>query len=259
MTEVICLCATKNRHRHVEKLLKCFLLQDYEGKHTLLIYNNSPVKQELDLNSLKDLPENKKVVLLNNDTDLTTKRPYDNLGSIYNDMLVSAEELVTDPGNTLINHTDDDDVFLPNHISAGVAGYKKSGKKAYKPMYSYFRSAHGVVKQNNVFEPSIFVEYNQVKEHGYHPRNVDLHHKWLNSLEREHQILSDPEGLPTFVYDWSGAIRTYKTSGNPNSPSNFRDYAAFSGDVGDQIITPMSKQELLSLVPSLIALEFNKH
>lgn len=256
LVKVLCICATKNRHRHLEKLLTCFLNQDYQGEHTLLIYNNSPIDQVLSTEVLSGLPSNKKVLLINNSKSLATGESYNSLGSIYNDILsyVQKQELQVD----IVNHMDDDDVFLPNHISEGVKGYIASGNKAYKPRFSLFRDSKGVQRQNNVFEPSIFVEFKHLCLHGYFDKNVDLHHKWLRPLEKELQILSDPNGIPTFIYDWSGTIDTYKTSGNPDTEKSFSAYAAYSNDVGDRVITPMSKSELLKLLPNSVIGEFTK-
>lgn len=231
--KVLCITATKNRHTHLEKLVRCFLEQDYEGEHTLLIFNNAEQAQQLDDNSTP----NKRIVLINNHLHSKTGRPYDNLGSIYNDILSFVEKLEIKPD--LVNHMDDDDFFFPSHIKEGVEGYKRGGKLGYKPEKSYYKYNRGVELINNFLEPSIFVNYEFLTFNGYWDRNVDLHHKWLLTLERNDVLYVDKNGKPTFVYDWGSNIPTFKTSGNPNNPANFKNYEKFSQDIGDQVITPM--------------------
>lgn len=235
--EVLCITATKNRHTHLEKLVQCFLNQDYEGKHTLLIYNNSDTPQSL----WKELEKgNKQVILINNHINLKTYKPYTNLGSIYNDILFYVRQAIHDGriNPLIVNHMDDDDFFLPNHITEGVKGYKKGGLLAYKPSHSYYKSAEGTSLAANVLEPSIFVNYAYLATAGYWDRNVDLHHRWLQPLIEGSQISVQEDGQPTFIYDWSGEINTWKTSGDPHNPNNFSNYEKHSQDIGDGIITP---------------------
>lgn len=241
---VLCITATKNRHSHLEKLVRCFLEQDYKGEHTLLIYNNAEQVQTL----TDDIPEEKNIILVNNHLHSQTGKLYDNLGGIYNDILRLVEKLELKPD--LVNHMDDDDFFLANHIREGVEGYKRGGKMAYKPQKSYFRTRGKTQLANNFLEPSIFVNYEIVKYNGYWERNVDLHHKWLLPLDRSHQIFVDKNGKPTFVYDWDSSIPTFKTSGNPNNPFNFKNYAKFSQDIGDQVVTPIPLDEYHKYVNS---------
>lgn len=245
--EILCITATKNRHTHLEKLVRCFLEQDYEGQHTLLIYNNAVEKQTLDK---IELPSNKKIILINNNTDLTTKNPYTVLGTIYNDIIhhIDWEIMLKNINPTVINHMDDDDFYLPNHLSQGVKGYLKGGKKGYKPAKSFYKDLNGTQLASNVLEPSIFVEWKHIKSYGYLATNADSHHKWLKALVDNDQLFVDQEGTPTFIYDWSGQIPTWKTSGDPNNPNNFNNYTNFSKDCGDQIITPISKENYYSLL-----------
>lgn len=231
MRSVIAICATKNRHTHLEKLVRCFLDQDYEGPHTLLIYNNAFETQEL---AKINLPENKKIILINNCMDLKTGLAYTNLGSVYRDAL----EFLTERYD-VATHMDDDDVYLPNHISEGVNGIGYNF--AYKPYESYYLDSTGLTRQANVLEPSIFVDFKYLKSQGYFETNVNLHHKWLQPLLERNLIQVHKDGLPTFIYDWSGMIPTWKTSGDPNNPENFNNYTKNSKDWGDRIITPVDK------------------
>jgi hypothetical protein len=226
---VLAICATKGRHRHVEKLVRFFLNQDYVNPHTLLIYNNSSIEQTL---ANIDLPEHKKIILINNYIDSLTGKPYKSLGGVYNDAIKMAPEA------DLVCHWDDDDAYMPNHITKGVEGYIKGKKKAYKPERSFYFSQDGLSLENNVLEPSIFVEYNHVKEYGYKLTNSNSHYTWLLPLIDTNEIFVDPEGEATFIYDWSGLMPAFKTSGDTDSVNNFNNYENYSTDHGDQIITP---------------------
>jgi hypothetical protein len=195
-----------------------------------LIFNNAFESQEL---GTIDLPENKKIILINNCMDLKTGMAYTNLGSVYRDAL----EFLTEDYD-IATHMDDDDVYLPNHISEGVKGMICM---AYKPATSYYLDSTGLTEQSNVLEPSIFVLFKYLKDAGYYETNVNLHHKWLKDLAETGNLFVKKDGIPTFIYDWSGMIPVWKTSGDPDNPENFNNYTKNSKDWGDRIITPVDK------------------
>lgn len=231
MTPKVCLLTcTKNRNKHIKRLVRFILDQTYPN-FVHLIYNNSA--NSIRLNS--NLPANK-FILINNHLNLQTKKPYTTLGEIYNDAIRFIPEDVK-----LVNFADDDDIYLENHVEEGVKGYLRGKKKAYKPRRSYYKQRGGKVSlTENVMEPSIFVEFEHVKEYKFGIENVAQHHKWLNPLITNKEIFVD-DAKPTYICDWSQEISTYKTSGNPHHPDNFKNYETYSQDIGDSIITPCSK------------------
>ena len=229
--KVCLITATKNRHKQLERVVRFVLDQTYDN-YVHLIYNNAPQEQRLNMN----LPANK-FILINNHVNLKERRAYRTLGEIYNDAIRFIPNDVD-----IVNFMDDDDIFLPNHIEEGVKGYLKGGKKAYKPQKSYYKQVgNRFTLVENTLEPSIFVDANHIRQYGFGDESVAQHHKWLNPLIYEKQIFIDPEGVPTYICDWSQEIPTFKTSGNPHHPENFNNYASYSQDYGDGIITPMSK------------------
>lgn len=228
--KVCLLTCTKNRHRQLERVVRFVLDQTYSD-WVHVIYNNSP--SELRLNS--NLPK-EKFILINNHLNLKTKQPYKTLGEIYNDAITFIPDDVQ-----LVNFMDDDDIYLPNHIEEGVKGYIRNAVKAYKPKKSYYKHGKRLDLMENVLEPSIFVEKSHILEYGFGDESVAQHHQWLRPLELSSQIKADPDGIPTYICDWSQEIATYKTSGNPKNPKNFETYTQFSKDVGDGIITPCSQ------------------
>jgi len=242
--KVVAIMATCGRHTLCERSVRLFRDQDYEGEHILLIYNNSPIEQHpgLDAKDVELVP-NKKVLLINQHVSHRTGLPYENLGDIYNDALKYIPEDMD-----IVIHWDDDDLFLPNHISEGVKGVlraREQGKIAYKPAQSYYRHPGGIQLMSNTLEPSIFVPFSHLREHGYHESTSDQHLKWVDPLAYGGQILVDEKGKPTLIYNWGDTdVPTFKTSGNAGHPNNFGNYRNFSQDHGDRIITPWPKEKV---------------
>lgn len=239
--KVVLVTATKNRHNQLERVVR-FALNQTSDNWIHLIYNNSSELLKLDEN----LPKNK-FILINNSISLKTGKPYKTLGEIYTDALKCVPE-----DCDVINFMDDDDIFLPNHVEEGIKGLEKHGVKAYKPLKSWFKYLQNKIELvSNTLEPSIFVKTSSIKEHGFSDETTAQHLKWLNPLVSESQIFADPNGIPTYICDWSQEISTFKTSGDPNNPNNFLNYEMWSQDKGDGIITPCS-QELAEYYYSII-------
>lgn len=237
---VTAVTATCGRMTCLRRSVRCFLEQDYEGFHKLLIFNNAHRPLQL---HLPDLPQNKRVILIN-----STDKNYSNLGQIYIDALQYVD---TD----LTVHADDDDIYLSNHLSNGCKGYAaNTGYMAYKPKFSYYRGDNGWEIVNNNMEPSIFINTTFLKNTGYYETTSDQHLKWLTRLRKENLLYEDENSEITFVYNWGDGneIPTYKTSGDPANPRNFNNVRHNSRDFGDGIITPISKQELDKYTPQTI-------
>lgn len=231
--KICAITATCGRHRCVERALAFFLNQDYKGDHFLLIYNNSEVEQSLpDLT----LPNEKKILLINNHINLTTGEPYSNLGDIYTDAL----SFIPDEYN-VFTFADDDDIFLPSHLSQGAAGLQRAheiGKVAYKPAKSYYRDPRGISLMSNTLEPSMFVDAKHIRNYGFSPVTTEQHLRWVNPLVSNQTILVDENAPATMIYNWGDEFPTFKTSGNFHHPNNFNNYRDASRDHGDRIITP---------------------
>ncbi len=232
---------TCGRHRCAERSLSLFLNQDYEDR-LLLIYQNSEVQQ-----TLHESVDTSKVLLVNNHIDSETGKRYQNLGAIYRDALSYIPEDVE-----VISFWDDDDLFLTDHISQGAVGYLKAlsqNKIAYKPQKSYNRymkNPIGLVE--NTLEPSIFVKASHIREYGFSPDTTEQHLKWVHPLTQNNQLLVDPEGKPTLIYNWGDDFPTWKTSGDFRNPENFNNYRNFSQDHGDRILTPHDVSYYYTLV-----------
>ncbi len=236
--KVFSIMATKGRNYCARRALKFFLDQDYEGEHTLLIYNNSVVEQAL---HLPDKPSYKKVILLNKCISDETNNFYKNLGQIYRDAIKFVPNDID-----IINFYDDDDLYLTNHISEGVRGYKRAleqDKIAYKPAKSYYRSNEEIILVENTLEPSIFVSALHVKKYKFSDTTTEQHLTWVDPLVKNNKMLIDREGIPTLIYNWGDNFPTWKTSGDSKNPNNFQNYERFSQDHGDRIVFPINNQE----------------
>lgn len=251
--KVYSICATAGRHQLLERSVACFLAQDYEGEHTLLIYNNSEIALRLDLDNIPNweftldgaisaeaLIGNKRIKLINQNLDSLTGEEYINLGAIYRDALKWVPEDID-----IITFQDDDDLFLPNHISEGVKGFLKGKKTAYKPQFSWFRHTLGMELMNNTLEPSFFINAKFLKDTGFGEETTSQHLKWVHKLLAMDGLFVDQEGVPTLIYNWGDTnIPTFKTSGNAGDPNNFQNYRVFSQDHGDKVITPLNREDL---------------
>lgn len=227
----VCLVtATKRRHRQLERLVR-FVINQTSDDWTHLIYNNAPESLRLNANLPTD-----KFILINSPINVTTHKPYTNLGDIYTDAIKYIPE-----DCDVVNFMDDDDVFFPNHVEEGLKGLIRGGVKAYKPKKSWYKNLRDIHLVENILEPSIFVMKSHILEHGFSSETTAQHLKWLNPLISDNQIYADPDGPPTYICDWGQEIRTFKTSGDPNNPKNFDNYSNHSQDCGDGIITPLSQ------------------
>jgi len=237
--------ATRDRHRCVERVLRCFIDQDYDGDMVLWIHNNSPHPFKVDYPAL---PKNKKIIVYHSPNDSSTNQPYENVGYIYNDLIRIIPIIEASVGYSLdiITWTEDDDLYLPNHTTEGVNGIKraiKEEKKSYKPYHSWFRTPHNTQLAHNVFEPSIFTLASYIREAKFKNTSMDYHFGWLQPLIDNDEILIDKAGIPTLIYDWSSEIPVYKLSGSgSNELENYIAYKTFSKSEKG-VLTPISEEK----------------
>lgn len=231
--KVCCVTCTAGRLKCLERNVRMFLEQNIPDA-VQLIYQNSSVPLQLDPSIPKD-----RVILVNNHLDLVTDRKYETLGAIYRDALTFVPKDVE-----VINHFDDDDFFLPQHISEGIKGLKESGKTAYKAKFSIFLTRGNPPElKENVMEPSIFVKKEHIERYGYGLETSAQHLTWVDPLARDKELFSNPEGIPTLAYNWNGmGEQVFKTSGDPNNPDNFKNYHNYSQDYGAGVLKPVPRE-----------------
>lgn len=240
---ILLLCCTYNRHTCLERLLRFYLDQDYSGNSLLYIYNNSPIVQHLNV-SHDEIPSNKKIILDNNYLNLSTGGVYTDVGSIHRDALERASRLFS---YEVVTFFEDDNFYLPNHISEGMRGMQRAYELnccAYKPLRSYFKSGAALFMHTDVMEPSIFVDYEFLKVHGFKKTSVDFHHAWINALHNEKKYFIDADGISTLIYisHVNDGMSNLSGTGN-NSSTGMLRHRNRAKDIGDRLITPISKIE----------------
>jgi hypothetical protein len=252
---VVALCCTYGRYRCLQRALKCYIDQDYLAPSILFICNSgAPLKLPDDFK----LPPWKQVYI-----DNCSLMNFQSVGEKYYHALRLINQMYPE-ADTLYSH-DDDDIFLANHITEGVQGFlhgcRQHRCKAYKPQQSWFRyrdesGVVQIVKQENTFEPSIFVDVDWVLKHGYAPVSIRYHQQWLDSLLYENKLFVDPQGKPTLIYNWGDNTNgpdswgIYKMSGaGVDNQNNFLAHARTSRDMGDGILVPAADNSEYYKVP----------
>jgi len=241
--------ATCGRHTCSEQSLGYFLAQDYPSK-VLLIYNNSEVPQELS-EKVKQIDADingTEIILVNQYLDSKTSQPYTNLGAIYRDAMMHI------PADAdAIYFWDDDDTFLPNHISQGVQGLQSTNAWAWKPGFSWMRYLNRPIEKfKNQFEPSVIIRRPLIVRFGFSETTTDQHMLWYRGISEAGKIVEDDDAEPTLIYDWSQETPTYKTSGDPNNPNNFANYRKAEQDHGDQVIDVIDPKKQYTKIKKLI-------
>lgn len=234
---VLQLTLTYNRHKLLERNVASFIEQDYDGNHTLFIFNTGESTSLPEL----DLPANKQIILINNQLDYKTGKPYKSVGDKYRDAYTHLESY------DIVVHLDDDDFAFPDNISQGVRGMQKAyveNKLSYKPKYSWFLYRDSIYKAENVCEGSIFIDFNFMKSVEFPSISVKYHDCWVHPLQAEKMLVS-PEGKSTWIYDWGDYLPAYKMSGRGvDDELNYIASQTLSKDKGDGIITPLPKNYL---------------
>jgi hypothetical protein len=235
-----------------------FLYQQYEGEHTLFIYNNSEVPQRLVLDGFeKYMTPNKHVILVNNHLRLSDGQPYEYLGEVYKDAIKFCCDY------DVATMYDDDDIFLKYHLQQGVDGYLRalnqgSGIYTCRVFLLENEIRYGRVNPQThqmTIEPACFVDFNHLKRFGFSDDNLP-HSKWLYS-PIENYLLYDELDTPTFMHDASDitALHTSKeymykilepdADVNTDIPEDIFKYLNKKlQDHGDGTIHPLYKQEM---------------
>ena len=242
--KVLALCCTHGRVKALERSVRCFLDQDYDGPAVMFICNSGLPLSFPDYSKYLKV-DNKFIQILNIDKD-----SYSSVGEKYSIALERA--MGQFPDIEVVTSWDDDDIFLPTHLSKGVEGYYDGytlpslyggPKLAYKPELSYYRYRDSndnmkIIRNENTYEPSIFVNSSWLVEKGYAPVSRKYHKQWLDPLVSEHKIYVNPYGESTLVYNW-GDPGIYKMSGSATDNRNNLDaYLRKSLDMGTGILRP---------------------
>ena len=215
---------TYGRFETVRQSMTFWRHQDYQNKE-LVIFNTAPVPLELD-SAVKD---NHNIRVVNWETEAGTDIPYSSLGKIRADAQLWAK------GDVYICW-DDDDMFLPWHISQGVEKLKEHGKPAWKPKRSYFSRDGGETFQyaQNSMEASILVDINELRKYGFSHESGSEHLKWLIPMRDSGDlVIEEITPFESYAYVWGSDLAPHKTSGNIDHPNNFENHKVGSTDFGE--------------------------
>ena len=220
VSSILC---TYGRFNTVRQSITLWKYQDYDNKE-LIIFNTAPVPIELD-ESLKDYD----IKVVNQQTETSKKKKYKSLGKIREDSL----ELAT---GDVYSCWDDDDLFLPWHLSQGIRELTDNDLKSWMPAKSYWSPNNGETFEHarNSMEATVFVYIDVLKKYGFAYENGTEHVPWRKGLVDDGLLSEDTEVTPfeSYAYMWGSSIAPHKTSGSVNNPNNFNDHKEQSVDFG---------------------------
>ena len=254
MTEkpyITCLCPTYGRFEQLRDAVACFLLQDYLFRH-LLILNDAPHKITLTKKHTSVSIAGVGIGVLN------VSARYPHLGA-------KRQFLLQQAGTPLVAHWDDDDWYLPWHLSHCVSALLDKG---FQPL------AHAMVKprgawwavgprdsfevkgpKHNVFEGQLVFDRQAALDLGGYPPKVSgqakaLMDKFIKARRRQgvstpcastdRQGVStpcpcfyrfDPYPFISYVYRWGDGL--CHISGGGDNEKSHKDFAARNTDFGD--------------------------
>jgi hypothetical protein len=189
--KISCICPTRGRFESLRESISFFLLQDYPNKE-LIIFNNHP--QPI-VPHQKLIKHNIKVI---NGGDYKDKP----MGLIYNDCMKCVSE-----DSEYISIWDDDDMYLPWHLSSQMNKLLNSDKSAVRSKFGYWQDIYdpnGHINEDesytiisNTLEASmivkkikIFFNINALKgDNDY----THLHTPWVSKVQSENNFIINDE------------------------------------------------------------------
>ncbi len=184
---VTCLCTTAGRFTLLREAIHQFLQQDYPNRE-LLIFNNHAVPL-----FLSEELQREPIRLVN------AGDAFDTYGQV---LAAAAAEVRTE----YLAHWDDDDLYLPGHLSGAMGVLAREGKKFVKHESCWMAGdsetgAH-VHAGANVLEPTWVMETEFARAVGYDPE-VDVGPALpIQAEARRIGEYTAWRGTPTFIYRW---------------------------------------------------------
>jgi hypothetical protein len=198
--------------------------QDYENKE-LIIYNTAPVPLEL-AEHLKEY----NIIVRNEQNELGTDIPYSSLGRIRTESLAYAT-------GDIYQCWDDDDMWMPWHLSLGVRELKKCNRGAWMPGTSYWSQDDGktFAYTENSMEASVLVAMPSLKKYGFDCTSGTEHLPWRRGMREDKELSEHDYTYPfeSYAYLWGSEIAAHKTSGNVDDPDNFKNHMEACTDFGE--------------------------
>jgi hypothetical protein len=213
---VSCLCATYGRVSLLREAIGYFLAQDYPAKE-LIVLNNHPTPIRCDLPGVT----------------VVNMPGHPDLGSCRRTLLKLAQGYI-------FNTWDDDDRWLPWHLSQGVERLLASGRPGWKPARSWrcdMRSGKPVYDLfNSGCIASALVKAEHVRKVGYVPSSGDDDVRLLASLTSgpDQWAVEEMGWRASYVYTWTG-VNNASAILQSHKPLAERDalWKARNADAGD--------------------------
>ena len=193
--KVTCICPTRGRFNVLREAVSFFLLQDYTNKE-LIIFNNHP---EPIVPHPKLIKHNVRVI---NAGDYTGK----SMETVYAHALkyVSSD-------TEYVAVWDDDDMYLPWHLSDNISKLSASNKKAIRASYGYWQDISNSTKDEftvirNTLEASMiakkgYIFFNEDDKDKKHPEFTHPHTSWVVKTTQEDGYLYN--NRITGIFRWN--------------------------------------------------------
>ena len=241
---VCAVMCTYGRFEIVKQSLTMFLAQDYPNKQ-LVIFNTAPTPLVLD-EFLMSHPDIKVV----NQTHKSDGTPYKSLGCVRNASLEHAE------GDIYICW-DDDDLFMPWHITQAMSHWSKAPVVAWKPDVSYWSQDGGksfLGLMGNAMEASFVVGMKHMKQYGFSTERSGAEHVDGGWLDKTDALVENISPFESYGYIWGDKRAGHKTSGHIGDVGNFENHKNASVDFGDEPLSICSVHMFDKFFKSAIAM-----
>ena len=246
--KVCAVMCTYGRFEIVRQSITMFIAQDYSNKE-LVIFNTAQTPLVL-----ADSLSHRGDIRVVNQTTKSNGDGFASLGDVRNSALEHVE-------GDLYICWDDDDLFMPWHISQAVENYIQCDELAWKPDVSYIsidggNSFKGIA--GNAMEASFVVDMTQIKKCGFSTNKSGAEHVdggWLSQTSWRQQDVSPFE---SYGYIWGDARAPHKTSGLINADDNFKNHKDSSQDFGNAPLSPAPLTSLEKFFKSAVAVWENQ-
>jgi len=242
--KVSCVCCTYGRFTFLKRAIACWLNQDY-GHAELIVFNTAEQPLTLD----KSL-QGRRIRLINQSRDTMNGLPYSSLGMVRHDAAAYAA------GDVYVCW-DDDDLYLPWHLSQGVANLTLCGRGAWMPAQSYFSDNGGQTYHlsRNAFEASVLVQTDHLRRYGFDTNKSGAEHlSWRMAMVADGHLSEDDEVAPFESYAYVWGEPGHKISGEIDSPDNFERHKAQSIDFGaGTALVPEDQEKLETFYANIYA------
>lgn len=221
--KISAVCCTFGRFKCVERVMNCFLAQDYPNKE-LIIFNT-------DTDSPYDVGQsNHFITIVNRSIDSVTNEPYTNVGAIRRDALMFAS------GDYVVTW-DDDDIFLPHFMSQAINRMAETGLPSFKPEKSFFYCGDNLRLVMNTLEASVVASIDLVRKYGYLLETGKEGLGWYTKMRDNKELDEhDTNYIPSYCFNWNDGQEMnapHKQSGDIDNPNNFNNHKEASKDIVD--------------------------